>query len=190
MSRPRWLTLLLGLPGLTLAAFWGFAEGTLFFIVPDLIITLTALFTIKRACLQALAVTAGALLAGFLMFSWATHDKAAATNSVMSIPLVKEAMPLTVQNSYEQDGAIALLKGPLNGTPYKLYAIEAPGRIELPTFLLMSIPARLERFASGLLLFGLIGLWQRKRIQQNPNKALAGWAVYWTLIYVAYIFLI
>ncbi len=182
--------LLLGAPGLALASLWGFAEGTLFFIVPDLILTLAALFFIKRACLQALAVTAGALLAGLLMFNWASHHKTAATRAVLAVPLVKDEMAVTVQNAYQTDGAIALLKGPLNGIPYKLYAIKAPGQISLPTFLLMSIPARLERFASGLLLFGAIGFWQRKRIQRHPNRAMAAWAVYWGLIYTAYIFLI
>lgn len=187
---PRWLPRLLGTPGLIVATLWGFAEGTLFFIVPDLILTLTALFSIKRASLQTAAVTVGALIAGGLMFTWSTHDPAAAAQAVASVPLVKTEMAATVQTSYETHGASALLRGPLNGIPYKIYAIQAPAHLPLGTFLLMSIPARLERLASGLLLFGAIGFWQRKRITRHPNRALAIWASYWALIYLVYIFLI
>jgi hypothetical protein len=189
-TQSQWLSLLLGTQGLIVAALWGFAEGTLFFIVPDLILTLTALFSLKRACLQAVVVTAGALIAGSLMFSWSTQDKAAATQAVAAVPLVKAEMTLTVQNSYQAHGAGALLRGPLNGIPYKLYAIEAPAQLPLSTFLLMSIPARLQRFVSGLLLFGGVGWWQRQRIARHPNRALALWAAYWLLIYAAYFFLI
>lgn len=186
----RWLPVLLGAPGLALAAIWGFAEGTLFFIVPDLVITLTALFSIKRAIVQSIAITLGAIFAGFLMFTWSIQNKEAASESVLSVPLVKEEMVTTVRESYDAHGVVALLKGPLNGIPYKLYAIEAPGNISLTQFLVVSFPARMERFATGLLLFGVIGYWQRKRIQKSPNLALFGWASYWVAIYTAYIFLI
>ncbi|MDB2682040.1 hypothetical protein N9Z14_05535 [Opitutales bacterium] len=66
-------------PGLIIAFVWVFAEGTLFFIVPDLLLALTALISIKRACLQAAAVTVGALLAGTLMFTRSVHDTSAAS---------------------------------------------------------------------------------------------------------------
>lgn len=187
----RWLPVLLGAPGIALAAIWGFAEGTLFFIVPDLVITLTALFSIKRAIVQSIAITLGAILAGFLMYSWSIENKEAASESVLSVPLVKEEMVTTVRESYDEHGVVALLTGPLNGIPYKLYAIEAPEKdISLPKFLIVSFPARMERLASGLILFGAIGYWQRKRTQRAPNVALFGWACYWIAIYIAYIFLI
>ena len=187
---PRWLSTLLGLSGVITATVWGFAEGTLFFIVPDLLLTLTALFSIKRACLQAVAVTLGALIAGGLMFTWSSNDPATAAKAVAAVPLVTTEMPGSVQASYEDHGAGALLRGPLNGIPYKLYAIQAPEHLSLSSFLLMSIPARLERFVGGLLLFGAIGWWQRKRIASHPNRTVAAWGIYWALIYLVYIFLI
>ncbi|MGZ0654118.1 hypothetical protein ACWPKS_00770 [Coraliomargarita sp. W4R72] len=190
MKKASWLALILGFPGLVLAGIWGFAEGTLFFIVPDLILTLTALFSIKRSILQAIVVTMGALLAGLLMFAWSEHNHTAASEAVMSVPLVREKMAHTVQDSYSSYGASALLHGPLNGIPYKLYAIEAPQNTSLLTFLLMSVPARMQRFLGAILIAGLIGKWQRARFQRSPNLALSLWAGCWALIYIAFIILI
>src|SRR5438477_284572 len=65
---------LLGIPGMALALVWGFAEGSFFFIVPDVVISLTALFSIKRSLQQMGLVVIGSLLAGILLFQWSQAD--------------------------------------------------------------------------------------------------------------------
>jgi hypothetical protein len=50
-----------------LAAAWGLAEATLFFLVPDILITWVALTSLRRALLSSLWVLAGALAGGCLM---------------------------------------------------------------------------------------------------------------------------
>jgi len=39
-----WVQWMLGWPGIALAFVWGLAEGTLFFVVPDVLLSLAALF--------------------------------------------------------------------------------------------------------------------------------------------------
>src|SRR5436190_634460 len=75
---PRWMLPLLGLTGIFAAVAWGFAEATLFFIVPDVLITLIALFSFKKSALAMLLATLGAVVGGALMFQWALASSYAA----------------------------------------------------------------------------------------------------------------
>src|ERR1035437_6694807 len=47
--QPQWLDRLDGMPGVALAFLWGLAEGTFFFVVPDVVISLAALLRPGRA---------------------------------------------------------------------------------------------------------------------------------------------
>ena len=62
-----------------IAGIWGFAEATLFFIVPDVWLTLIA---VRRGLVPALAACgwalAGALAGGLAMYAWGVFDSAAA----------------------------------------------------------------------------------------------------------------
>ena len=181
-----WQARLTGWPGSVLAFSWGLAEGTLFFVVPDVLLTLTALFGFRAAVRQTLLAVAGALVAGLILFGWAAHSPAAAARTVQAVPFVRPAMVEKVRAGYAEAGALALLRGPLSGIPYKLYAVEAPACTSLPAFLLASGPARLERLAAGLLLFGAAGWLLRRRIDAAPRLAVAGHAIYWLAIYGYY----
>ena len=56
-----------------IAAFWGFAEATLFFIVPDVWLTAITVRLGRMAAFRAAAWTiAGALFGGALMYDWGT----------------------------------------------------------------------------------------------------------------------
>lgn len=183
---PAWRAWLVGRGGLWAAFGWGWAEGTLFFIMPDLIITLTALFSFRAAMRQTLAVVAGALVAGTMMFFWAANEPARAESAVLSVPFVRPAMVERVRADYAARGAMAPMLGPMSGIPYKLYAVEAPGRVGIGTFLLVSVPARLERLVSTLALFAVAGWIFRRSIAAHPNKAVVAHAVYWIAIYAVY----
>lgn len=180
-----WRARLTGWPGSVLAFSWGLAEGTLFFVVPDVLLTLTALFGFRAAVKQTLLAVVGALVAGLLLFVWAANAPAAA-RAVQAVPFVRPAMVEKVRADFTEAGAFALLRGPLSGIPYKLYAVEAPTFTSLPVFLLASVPARLERLATGLLLFGGVGWLLRRRIAAAPRLAVAGHAIYWLVIYGYY----
>ncbi len=186
VAPPGWRRWLLGRGGLWGAFGWGAAEGTLFFIMPDLILTLTALFSFRAAARQTAAVVCGALLAGTIMYQWAVHQPERARAAVMAVPFVRPAMKEKVRADYMAHGAIAPMLGPTSGIPYKLYAVEAPERVGLVTFLLVTVPARLERLVLTLALFGGAGWFFRRGIARHPGRAVLGHAIYWSVIYAIY----
>jgi membrane protein YqaA with SNARE-associated domain len=164
------------------AALWGFTEGTLFFFIPDIVFTATALFSMRAALRQIGAVLAGSLAAGMLMFSLATAEPTFTRKLVESVPFVRTRMFTTVAEDFGGLGAWALVKGPMAGTPYKVYAVEGPKHTNLLTFLLVSIPARLARFLLTGALFAGIGALFRRR----PTGALASHGLCWIGVYVYY----
>ncbi len=183
---PGWVRGWLGGIGLAVAAGWGFAEGTVFFIVPDLVPTLTALFCWRAAARHAAGVLIGSLCAGALMFSWAAQQPEAAGSVVMSVPFVRDSMVEKVRSDYEEAGARGLLRGPFSGVPYKLYAVEAPGRVGFGEFITWSGPARLQRFAGGVLVAALVGWFARRPMRRRPWIAVSVWGTYWAALYAWY----
>lgn len=184
-STSRHLKWLLGVPGLALAFAWGVAEGSFFFIVPDVVTSLTALFSVKKSLLQMMLVTAGSLVGGIVLFQWSQADYSAARKAVASVPFVRESMFPKVEQDFDSYGAKALLLGPTQGIPYKVYAIDAPGRCSFLLFLLVSIPARLERLLLSWIVFSAAGLGLRK-LPGSPVVAIIFHAGYWAVVYIYY----
>lgn len=126
---------------------WGLAEATVFFVVPDVLLTLVAATNLRLALFGAASATAGALFGGAFMFYLGATDPTAASALLLRVPLVDGALVADVQRQITQTGLLALFLGPLTGTPYKIYAVSAAiaGHAAVP-FLLISIPARAIRF--------------------------------------------
>ncbi len=130
-----------------LAALWGLAEATLFFIVPDVLLSWIALRSFKRAMWACLWALLGALIGGALIWYVGLVNADPLREVFVSIPAINEGMLHNVRDQLQNSGLVALFIGPLVGTPYKLYAIEAAQLgYGLFIFLLISIPARLMRF--------------------------------------------
>ena len=180
---PPWANWLTRWPGVVLAFLWGFAEGTLFFILPDVPLSLAAMFRPRRALIHLAAIVAGALLAGAVMFSWAAHGPAA-RRAVVQVPLVTPAMFERAESDYRQFGIWAVSKGPLRGIPYKVYAVEAPDHAGLRSFLLVTIPARAWRLLAVWLAFAAAGMFLRKL--GRPSIAPALHALVWIVVYGIY----
>ena len=122
---PPWANGLTRWPGIALAFLWGFAEGTLFFILPDVPLSLAAMIRPRRALIHLAAIVAGALLAGAVMFSWSARGPTA-RSAVAHVPLVTPAMFERAESDYREFGIWAARMGPVRGIPYKVYAVEAP----------------------------------------------------------------
>jgi hypothetical protein len=178
-----WANWLTGRPGIALAFFWGFAEGTLFFILPDVPLSLAAMFRPRRALLHVAAIVAGAVLAGAVMFHWSAHGPAA-RQAVAHVPFVTPAMFERAEDDYRQFGIWAASKGPTRGIPYKVYAVEAPQHSSLWLFLLVTIPARLWRLLVVWLGFAGTGMLLRKLGRASLAPALH--ALFWIVVYVIY----
>ena len=173
-----------------LAALWGIAEASVFFVIPDVIVTCAAVRWGFRAALKlALVAAVAASLAGIGMYQWASHDPAAARAAMLAVPFIgPDLLAKAHAGMASARWPLELFAGALTGTPYKLYAVEA-GALGTPLalFVALSVPARLLRFlitgalaAAGSHLFNRWGL-TRWRYPVLAAVWIAIYAVYWTL---------
>lgn len=165
---------------------WGFAEATVFFIVPDLLISLCAVFSRSLYLRTAFAALAGALTGGAVVYLAASHAPAFVSFVMRMVPFVSDLMIAKVRNEYADAGNWALFYGPLSGTPYKLYAFAAPPFVSLATFLAVSIPARLLRFlvVGGASL--LVAYLLRRFLKCSDIVLVRLHAVAWIAFYILY----
>jgi membrane protein YqaA with SNARE-associated domain len=164
---------------------WGVVESLLFFIVPDVAISLVAVPRLGRALVCSLWAVLGAMVGGSLMYLWASLHPDAAMAALLALPAVYPEMVQGVRASLQQEGLSAMIWGPAKGIPYKIYAEQA-GAMGLPylSFLLLTVPSRIIRFVVTCLGFHYIG---------KGVKALMGeralpwvWLGFWILNYSFY----
>jgi len=171
-----------GAAAFALAAAWGFAEATLFFIVPDVLLSWIALSDYKRALKACLWALAGALLGGSLIWLAGHSAPEAIRATYVLLPGIDAAMVAAVQDQLENQGLLGLFIGPATGTPYKIYALEA-GHVGygLAIFLLVSIPARLIRFVLVASLAAGVGRLLERFCTRRTMLMLhlAGWTVFY-----------
>ncbi len=153
-----------------LVAIWGLAEATVFFIVPDVLLTCVALKDGKHATKLCLWALGGALVGGTIMFWWGFHDKESAENLLAEIPAIDFEMLEKVEGQVEEGGVKAAFIGPLTGRPYKIYATYAGSSGEnLAVFLLVSVPARLLRFLALAWLATAISKGLLRKVKEGPK---------------------
>lgn len=165
---------------------WGFAEATLFLIVPDVLLTLVALYSFPRSAKLIAFILLGALAGGTMMFYWGAQNPEGAKALVLQVPFVSDAMFAKTHTGFERDGIWTLAKAPGNGIPYKVYSVQASQYSGWPAFIAISVLARLERFAPFWLFAAALGVAFRKRIQRRPEIAAVVHACLWTLGYALY----
>jgi membrane protein YqaA with SNARE-associated domain len=182
-TRRPWL---LGPLSLWIGFAWGLAEATLFFIVPDVWLTLVALFSIKQSGKVLGAILLGALSAGSIMYFWGQAQPERAIAAVLHVPFVSEKMFSKAHQDLEHYGLWALVKGPASGIPYKLYAVQASRYSSLLPFLLITLLARVERFALFWLIACAMGMIFRRNIERRPAVAVITYACIWIVGYAWY----
>lgn len=165
---------------------WGFMEASVFFLVPDIVISITALFGFRPALKQVGLAILGTLLAGIPLFLWAQQDAPSARQMVLHVPFVRASMVEDVRANLVENGASALLHAATSGIPYKLFAVEAPEHISLTVFTLMTVPSRLKRLLITIAFFGGIGWFLRKQIGTHPRTALGLHLLFWVGSYSYY----
>ncbi len=169
-----------------LGALWGLAEATVFFIVPDVLITASALFSPRKSLSQMIAVLIGALLGGALLYTAADKDSNAAKNLVLHVPFIKARILEKADGQLHDRGIGSMCLGALTGIPYKTYAVSAPHHVSFEVFMAMSVPARLLRFLLSWSAAALLGKLFRGQIQASPSAALALLLVSWIGFYTYY----
>lgn len=166
---------------------WGFAEGTAFFIVPDVYLGLVALFNWKRGVWAMAAAVVGAMVGGSVMYSLAMKDLPAMNLFLTRIPLINAEMVADIANKMQANGLIAMVNGPLRGVPYKIYAVQAGGQsLSYLTFLFMTILARLERLLPVTFLAGGLGKWFKDFIEKHTTLVVGIYVLIWGIVYFLY----
>jgi membrane protein YqaA with SNARE-associated domain len=179
----RFLT---GSGGLALSFLWGFLEATFFFVVPDVLLSLVAIVSFRRVWRHIAAAIAGAVCGGAVMFFWAQENPAKAYTTVKKVPFITERMFARVETSYRKDGMAAVYLGPMSGTPYKIYAVEAPGFFKATPFLVATIPARGWRFVLVSLFAAAGAAVLRRRWNKSVRHLTILHTLAWTLFYIFY----
>lgn len=171
----------------TAGGLWGFAEATLFFVVPDVLLSAVALTSVRRALVLSVWVLAGALVGGTLMWLLGRADLATGKELLVLLPAIDAEMIADVGDQLESSGLPSLFAGPVTGTPYKIYALQAGGLgISLVQLLLVSIPARMLRFVIVTLAVGGISKLLERWLNLRWRRALL--ALSWTAFYAWYFY--
>jgi membrane protein YqaA with SNARE-associated domain len=172
-----------------LACGWGFAEATLFFILPDVLLSYFALDRKERLLRLILCALAGAIVGGIIMYYRGFHSPQTAWHWVEAVPAINSELMNSVGKQLNVTGVSAIILGPLQGLPYKTYAVQAVSAgIGLPLFVLFSVVARLLRFmliayVARVVSFGLI-----RYLNMTQKTILLIWIVAWTSVYALYFF--
>ncbi len=173
------------------AIIWGFAEATLFFFVPDVLLTRAALKLgwVKAVRLCAFAALA-AVLGGALMYLWGANNATEAYQLLDRIPAISPPLIADIAARISQGWIGAIFLGGLTGQPFKIFMVEL-GAQNVPWLaaLLIGFLARFLRFflfvsAASLVKKGL-------SLIIKPSKTLnlvllSLWAVIWATVYLIY----
>lgn len=167
------------------AVAWGFAEATLFFIVPDVFITWVALRSRRRALLCCALTIVAAMVGGSLMYFWSLHDPAGQRAMLLRVPAVDAGLVDRAHAELQRWGGLALVAGGFSGIPYKLYAAQAAqAGLSLPLLLAWTVLARGSRFVLLTLLTNFVATSLRHRF---GARVVAGiWLLAWITMYAFY----
>ncbi len=172
---------------LVLAFLWGFAEATLFFIVPDVALGLIALFNWRKGLWANICAVAGAMIGGAIMYLLAANNPAGMNQVLDVVPLIDMEMVGLAHSQLQSGGLWMMVVGPKEGIPYKVFAVQA-GILGLPLlqFVLATIPARMIRFLLVVFLVGIAGRVFRKFVEKYPLLFVGIYAYVWLCIYIVY----
>lgn len=173
--------------GYLIALLWGFAEATLFFIIPDVWISILALQSRDEALLACLYSVAGAMIGGTIMYYLGRADAQKWNMILDRIPAIRIQDIEKVRSDLNRSGVIAVLLGPLFGIPYKLYAVNAHAVMGVSPFLLISIPARGIRFILIALVTDFVS---RTWLGESSESGRIGTILaFWAITYAVYFFI-
>jgi hypothetical protein len=173
---------------LVLAAAWGFAEATLFFIVPDVVVGFVGLFAPRRTPLVLGATILGAVIGSLVLFALSGPFGAALGAAIAVLPGLGPADLERARAELTAQGMSAALNGPLQGLPLKLYIHEAVGLGIGPLAVaVFTVLNRLERIGLSAAVSAVIGLVLRRPIDRHPRVFLGLYAAFWVVSYAVYL---
>lgn len=175
----------MGIILLVLSALWGFAEATLFFIVPDVLLTFVVIWSFPYGLLGCLFALIGALAGGLVMYNFGKRQPDKALRVLGKIPAISETMIASAGTKLSQHGTTAMIRSVFRGVPYKIFAVQASRYgISRRRFLLASFPARIMRFLIAVLAMGLFAHVLFPAVTLEVKMAVCG--LLWIGFYIFY----
>jgi len=168
-----------------LAALWGLAESTLFFVLPEVLLSLWAITAPRRALWLAGAVVAGATVGAMGMFLWGDADPVPVRVLLTWQPGIDEATVDRASLLLRQQGLWGVVLGPWLGIPHKLLAVEAGYGIHgLGPYLLAFVPARALPALLAVGLGAALG-WLRGRLALRAQALRVLLGIGWAVLHLA-----
>ena len=165
------------------AGLWGYAEATRFWLIPDILLGWITLNRPRSIVTSVIAATVGAVIGGVRMH-WRARDEHA---RLTEIPGINNALLLDAHERFASRGWVAVVRAPLDGIPYKVYATESglAGK-PIPELIGWTLLARLWRFILSAVAAALIGRVCSRSVRRSDGLWLAGTLGFWVFVYVRY----
>ena len=166
---------------------WGLAEGVAFFIVPDVYITVAALFSYRAGAVAWAASIAGSLVAVAIVRGLMLLPGVGYLAWLDAVPAISTGMIDRVSAAVDAGGLPWTPLLVLGGVPLKLYAAAAfASGLSLGAVLLWTVFARLVRIAPTFLAAAIVRGLFRRRIDAQPGAWLVALALFWLAFYAFY----
>jgi hypothetical protein len=170
-----------------IAASWGLAEATLFFIVPDVLLTWLAGFRSRLVWRAVAACLGGALLGGLVMYLAAVDSPERMRALLELVPAINGDFIAATGAALQEQYGSRMLQAGFSGVPYKILAVESAAQGQsLATFLGWSVPARLSRWVLIVLLARGVTLFVRSRFAGADRVLWTLWGAGWSIVYAVY----
>ena len=165
------------------AAFWGYAEATRFWLVPDILLGWVGLNRPRSIVAAVVAATAGALVGGVRMHRRAQQERA----RLLDIPGITDAMLADAHRRFASHGWAAVVRAPIDGIPYKVYATESGVAGRPVAELIAWTPlARVWRFLVTAIGAAVVGRSFSRSVRRHEGTWLAATVGFWVVVYVRY----
>lgn len=169
------------------AFWWGLAEGVVFFIVPDVYISLATLFSPRAGLVAWLASIAGSLAAILVIRLLIALPGLHYVEFLDWVPGISAAMIQRVADGLASVGLPYTPLLVLGGVPLKVYGgLALSLGLPLGTVLGWTVFARVMRIAPTFLLVAAVRALFRRRIDAHAAAWCAALAVWWAGFYVFY----
>jgi membrane protein YqaA with SNARE-associated domain len=165
------------------AGLWGYAEATRFWLIPDILLGWIGLNGPKSIVRSVMAATIGAVLGGAAMHQHAREERARLTQ----IPGISEAMLVDAHERFSSQGWGAVVRAPIDGIPYKVYATESGvAGTPLAELIAWTPAARAWRFLLTAVGAALIGRVFTASVRRNEGRWFVATLGFWLVVYVRY----
>jgi membrane protein YqaA with SNARE-associated domain len=167
---------------------WGFAESTVFFIVPDVGVAFVAAMAPRNWWKAALASIVGTLVGAVVLFVASQFWLGAhAAHLLLWIPGIHPASLALAITRISDRGAGALLLAAFQGIPYKVYATQLTlAGVSLPVLLLWTIPSRALRLAPVAAAAGVGGRILQGSLRRHFGLWVGAYVLFWVGFYAWY----